>query len=110
MDMDIVLAIGAVAGIGIGALRIAESWAQRQDDKASRRDKRVAQRIADEKRRDEESIDRAVTDAQALIRGEISKAHGLPMDDDDVRPLHWREQAALRWISLLEQNDSTTTS
>ena len=107
--LDIVLAFGAVAGIGIGALRIAESWAQRQDDKERHRDKRVAQRIADEKRRDEESIDRAVADARALIRDEISQSHGLPMDDDDMRPLHWREAAEFRWLTVrLDQGDTTS--
>lgn len=99
MTPDIILAIGACAGIGIAALRISESVAQRRD---------AADEQRHERRLDEESIDRAVADARAIIRDEVSEARGLPMDDDDVRPLHWREAAEFRWISARLDQDPTS--
>ena len=93
MTPDIILAIGVCAGIGIAALRIAESVAQRRD-------------AAEEQRLDEESIDRAVADARAILaEDQVSQSHGLPMDDDGVLPLHWREAAEFRWITTRLDQD-----
>jgi hypothetical protein len=94
---DLILSIGVLTGIGAAALMIAESVARCSD-------------AADEERLDEESIARAIANARPLIADEISRSHGLPMDDDDVQELHRREAAEFRSITQrLDLRDGTAS-
>ena len=85
--MSIAIAVLLAAGIGAAALQLAEAL----DTKPTE---------------DGDAVDRAVADVRAILaEDQVSQSHGLPMDDDGIRPLHWREAAEWRWITVRLDQD-----